>query len=155
MPTERISMRNIREILRLHFALGLKKRQIGLSCNLAHSTIGKYLQKANEAGLSWPLPEDLDDKTLEEMLNAPDATQKPPCRPLPPMEEIHSELRKKGVTLQLLWLEYREIHSEGYHYTQFCEYYHRWKKSLDISLRQAVSYTHLRAHETVLDIVCR
>ena len=136
MPTERISMRNIREILRLHFALGLKKRQIGLSCNLAHSTIGKYLKKANEAGLSWPLPEDLDDKTLEEMLNAPDATQKAPCRPLPPMEEIHSELRKKGVTLQLLWLEYREIHSEGYHYTQFCEYYHRWKKSLDISLRQ-------------------
>jgi transposase len=136
MPTERISMRNIREILRLYFALGLKKRQIGLSCNLAHSTIGKYLQKAKAAGLSWPLPEDLDDKTLEEMLNAPDATQKPPCRPLPPMEEIHRELRKKGVTLQLLWLEYKERDSEGYQYTQFCEYYHRWKKSLDISLRQ-------------------
>ena len=129
-------MRNIREILRLHFGLGLKKRQIGRSCNLAHSTIGKYLQKAEEAGLSWPLPDNLDDKTLEELLNAAEATPRPPCRPLPPMEELHRELRRKGVTLQLLWLEYKERYSEGYNYTQFCHYYRRWKKDLDISLRQ-------------------
>jgi transposase len=137
MPAERISMRNIREILRLHLGLGLKKRQIGRSCGLSHSTIGKYLQKAKDAGLSWPLPEDLDDRTLEEMLNAPEASRKPlHPRPLLAMDEIHRELRKKGVTLQLLWLEYKERYPDGYQYTQFCEYYNRWEKTLEISLRQ-------------------
>jgi len=137
MPTERISMRNIREILRLHFELGLKKRQIGRSCSLSHSTVGKYLQKANAAGLSWPLPKDLDDRTLEEVLNAPEASRKPlHPRPLPAMDEIHRELRKKGVTMQLLWLEYKERYPEGYQYTQFCEYYNRWAKTLEVSMRQ-------------------
>jgi len=147
MPTERISMRNIREILRLHFGLGLKKRQIGRSCSLSHSTIGKYLQKAKEAGLSWPLPEELDDRALQEMLNAPDAARKPHARPLPPMEELHSELRKKGVTLQLLWLEYKECNPEGYQYTQFVEYYRRWEKTLEISLRQE----HRAGEKTFID----
>ncbi len=147
MPTERISMRNIREILRLHFGLGLKKRQIGRSCSLSHSTIGKYLQKAKEAGLSWPLPEELDDRALQEMFNAPDAARKPQARPLPPMEELHSELRKKGVTLQLLWLEYKECNPEGYQYTQFVEYYRRWEKTLEISLRQE----HRAGEKTFID----
>jgi len=136
MPTERISMRNIREILRLHFGLGLKKRQIGRSCSLSHSTVGKYIQRAIDAELSWPLPEDLDDRALEEMLNAPDAFQKPLSRPLPDMEEIHCELRKKGVTMQLLWHEYKERFPDGYQYTRYCEYYNRWAKHLDVSLRQ-------------------
>jgi len=137
MPAERISMRNIREILRLHFGLGLKKRQIGRSCSLSHSTVVKYLQRAEAAGLSWPLPEDLDDRALEELLNAPDISRRPPhLRPLPAMDEIHRELRRKGVTMQLLWLEYKERYPEGYQYTQFCEYYNRWSKTLEVSLRQ-------------------
>jgi len=136
MPTERISMRNIREIFRLHFGLGLKKRQIGRSCSLSHSTVGKYLKRAKDAGLSWPLPENLDDRALEEMLNASDTFRKPIPRPLPSMEGIHHDLRQKGVTMQLLWLEYKERFPEGYQYTQFCEYYKRWEKTLDLSLRQ-------------------
>jgi len=136
MPTERISMRNIREILRLHFGLGLGKRQIGRSCNIAHSTVGKYLKKAKEAGLSWPLPEDLDDRALEELLNATKTPQKPICRPLPDMEGIHLELRKKGVTLQLLWLEYKERYPDGYQYTRFWDFYQQWAKNLELSLRQ-------------------
>ena len=137
MPTERISMRNIREILRLHFGLGLKKRQIGRSCSLSHSTVGKYLQKAHAAGLSWPLPDDLDDRALEEILDAPETSRKPlHPRPLPAMDEIHRELRRKGVTMQLLWLEYKEKYPEGYQYTQYCEYYNRWAKTLEVSLRQ-------------------
>ena len=120
MPAERISMRNVREILRLHFVFGLGKRPIGRSCNLAHSTVGDYLKKAEEAGLSWPLPEDLDDAALEAMLGGKNGS-KPAIRPLPDMEEVHKELRKKGVTLQLLWQEYKERFPEGYQYTQFCE----------------------------------
>ena len=126
----------VREILRLYYGLHLGKRQISRACGVSPSTVVDYVQKAQDKGISWPLAEGLDDAKLEAMLSEHSSRAKTALRPLPPMEEIHSELRKKGVTLQLLWLEYREIHSEGYHYTQFCEYYHRWKKTLDISLRQ-------------------
>jgi len=147
MPTERISMRNIREILRLHFGLGLGKRQIGRSCGLSHSTVGKYLKKAKETGLSWPLPEELDDRVLEEMLNAPDTFRRPLPRPLPSMEGLHHDLKQKGVTMQLLWLEYKERFPDGYQYTQFCQYYKRWEKTLDISLRQE----HRAGEKTFID----
>lgn len=129
-------MRMAREILRLYFGLHLKKRQIGRSCGVAPSTVVDYVQKAKDAGLSWPLPEDLDDAALEARLNDSKRGRRPDQRPLPDMQEMHGELRKKGVTLQLLWLEYKERFPEGYQYTQFCEYYHRWAKSLEISLRQ-------------------
>ena len=135
MPAERISMRNVREILRLHFELGLGKRPIGRCCNLAHSTVGDYLKKAKEAGLSWPLPEDLDDAALGAMLSGKNGF-KPAIRPLPDMDEVHKELRKKGVTLQLLWQEYKERFPEGYQYTQFCEHFNRWEKTLNLSMRQ-------------------
>ena len=135
MPAERISMRNVREILRLHFEFGLGKRPIGRCCNLAHSTVGDYLKKAKEAGLSWPLPEDLDDVALGAMLSGKNGF-KPAIRPLPDMDEVHKELRKKGVTLQLLWQEYKERFPEGYQYTQFCEYFNRWEKTLNLSMRQ-------------------
>jgi transposase len=130
------SMRMVREILRLYFGLRLKKRQISRACGVAPSTVVDYVQRAQEAGLSWPLPEDLDDAALEAVLNKRKSNPKPARRPLPDMEEIHRELRKKGVTLQLLWLEYKEQFPEGYQHTQFCEYYNRWSKTLDISLRQ-------------------
>lgn len=129
-------MRMAREILRLYFGLHLKKRQIGRACGVAPSTVVDYIQKAEEAGISWPLPEDLDDVALETMLSERRVNPNPARRPLPAMEEIHVELRKKGVTLQLLWLEYKERFPEGYQYTQFCEYYNRWEKTLEISLRQ-------------------
>ena len=136
MPTERISMRKTEEILRLHFGLGLGKRQIARCCNLSHSTVGKYLQKAATAGLSWPLPEGLDERSLEELLHQQDVSTRPLSRPFPAVDEIHRELRRKGVTLQLLWLEYKERYPEGYQYTQFCEHYKRWAKTLEVSLRQ-------------------
>ncbi len=136
MPAERISMRNLREILRLHFVFGLGKRPIGRSCNLSHSTVGKYLRKAKEAGLSWPLPEDLDDAALEAKLSEKNKGHKPANRPLPDMEEVHCELRKKGVTFQLLWLEYKDRYPEGYRYTRFVALYHQWAKTLELSLRQ-------------------
>jgi transposase len=136
MANRSISMRMVREILRLYFGLNLKKRQIGRACGVAPSTVVDYVQRAKEAGLSWPLPEDLDDGALEAMLNERKSSPKPARRPLPAMEDIHRELKKKGVTLQLLWLEYKEKFPEGYQYSQFCEYYNRWTKTLEVSLRQ-------------------
>ena len=84
--------------------------------------------------LGWPLPSDLGDGELEARLF-------PPCgpratRPLPEFSEVHRELRRPGVTLQLLWLEYKETHPDGYQYTQFCRHYRRWRDRLDPVLRQ-------------------
>jgi transposase len=136
MADRSISMRMAREILRLYFGLHLKKRQIGRACGVAPSTVVDYIQRAEEAGISWPLPTDLDDTALEAKLNERKESPKPARRPLPDMEEIHVELRKKGVTLQLLWMEYKDRFPEGYQHSQFCEYYNRWAKTLEVSLRQ-------------------
>jgi len=130
-------MRMAREIIRLYFGLHLKKRQISRACDVSPSTVVEYVRKAEEAGLAWPLPEDLDDAALEAKLSERSLSAKPTSRrPLPLMEEIHRELRKKGVTLQLLWLEYKENYPDGYQYTRFCELYHQWAKHLEVSLRQ-------------------
>ncbi len=137
MANRGISMRMVREIIRLHFGLGLGKRQIGRACGVAPSTVVDYVQRAEAAGLCWPLPEDLDDAELEAKLSQQRSSKsRPVTRPLPDMNETHLELRKKGVTLQLLWLEYKERFPEGYQYSQFCEHYNRWTRTLEISLRQ-------------------
>jgi transposase len=132
----RLSMRKTKEILRLHWGLGLGKRQISRACNVSPSTVVDYIRRAEKAGLSWPLPDDIDDTTIEALLFPPEPLIHTPHRCMPPMEDINRELRKKGVTLQLLWMEYKEKHPEGYQHSQFCELYRRWAKTLDLSLRQ-------------------
>ena len=115
-------MRKAREILRLKYEVGLTNRQIARSIRSSHVTVGQYLQRARQAGIGWPLPPDLGEEDLSEMLFA---SGKPPGearRPLPDIGELHRELKKKGVTLYLLWEEYRANHPEGYGYTQFCRY---------------------------------
>ena len=114
-------MRMVKEILRQYFGLHLKKRQIGRACGVATSTVVDYVNRAMATGLSWPLPEDLDDTALERKLNEQKNIPKPNGRPLPDMQEIHLDLKKKGVNMQLLWLEYKERFPEGYQYSQFCD----------------------------------
>jgi len=96
-----------------------------------------YLARARRAGLSWPLP-DLTDRELESRLYPPlSSSSDVLLRPLlPDWATTDRELRKKGVTLQLLWQEYKASHPEGYQYTQFCEYYRRWKSRADVVMRQ-------------------
>lgn len=135
MANKRLSMRKIREILRLYHELGLGKKQIGRVCSVSPSTVVHYVRKAEAAGLRWPFPADLDEAAMEALLfptEAPRFTE----RPLPVMAELRKELQVKGVTLQLLWHEYKEKYPEGYQYSQFCEHYRRWTKTLDLSLRQ-------------------
>ena len=136
MSQKRLSMRKIREVLRLKFELGLNNRQIAASCKVSHVTVGKYLARFSKAGLSWPLPDEMDDGEFMGRLFGDDISPAQPSRPMPDLATMHRELRRKGVTLQLLWQEYREVHHDGYGYTQFCEYYHRFKKVLHPSLRQ-------------------
>jgi transposase len=130
-------MRRIKEVLRLKLDVGLSDRQIARSCSIARSTVSEYVTRAANAGLSWPLPGELDDGQLEERLfpKAPVAAGQ--TRPQPDFRVIHSELRNhKSVTLQLLWQEYKEGSPDGYQYSQFCDLYRTWTKKIDLVLRQ-------------------
>jgi transposase len=103
---------------------------------VARSTVAEYLRRARAAGLSWPLPEELDEAALERKL-FPALPYIPASeRPLPNWAELHQELRHKGVTLFLLWAEYKARYPEGVQYSRFCELYRRWSRGLELSMRQ-------------------
>lgn len=147
MTAERLSMRTIREVLRLKWEKQFSNKQVYTSCNVARSTIRDYLERAQRAGLSWPLPSDLDDGRLEGMLFPPAPKEVPEKREMPEMEYIRKELTRKRVTLRLLWLEYRQSNPDGYQYSHFCERYRQWSGKLDLSLRQ----THRAGEKLFVD----
>jgi transposase len=135
MSREGLSMRKAREILRLRLGIGLTARQVAESCQVSCSTVSNYEKRARAVGLSWPLPDDLDDTQLERIVRA----RQGDCRhdrPLPDAGLLVEEMRRPHVTLHLLWLEYKEAHPDGYGYTQFCHYYREAKKKLSVTLRQ-------------------
>ncbi len=129
-------MRKIKEVLRLKGERGLSNRQIAAACGVSRPTVSEYLRRTGEAGLSWPLPEDLDEARLEQLLFPPPPDLPAQIRGIPDWTQIHQELRHKHVTLFLLWQEYREAHPEGYQYSWFCEHYRAWQGTLDIVMRQ-------------------
>jgi len=136
MAKERLSMRRIKEVLRLHFEHQQSARQIAHSCDIARSTVKEYLDRVQKSGLSWPVPADLDDAALENILFPPLSLIPQEKRQMPPMDYLHRERKRKGVTLQLLWHEYKEVNPDGYQYSQFCEIYRQWTEKLDVCLRQ-------------------
>lgn len=129
MTQERLTVRKIREILRLKEEAGLSNRAIARACKISNSTVGEYLRRAKAADMHWPLPERLNEDELFRKLFPEDDKPVEAGRPLPDWEEIRQEMKKKGVTLKLLWVEYHDDHSQGYKYTQFCEYYRHWAKA--------------------------
>ncbi len=135
MPRPRVAMRNIREVLRLTFGEGLSRRQVSASSGIPLTTVSDYVARAVLASLGWPLPEGLDDDELERLLYPP-VLSSAAARPLPEWSYVHRELRRKNVTLQLLWLEYREQHPDGYGYSQFCNLYRAWARQVDVVMRQ-------------------
>lgn len=131
-------MRKIKEVLRLHYEKGLSAREIARSLDIGRGTIANYLERAQKAGLNWPLPLEIDEATLEHRFfpsldQASNSEERPQ---MPSLEYLHQELKKKGVTLQLLWHEYQENNPEGYQYSQFCKIYRQWAEKLDPCLRQ-------------------
>ncbi|MFQ5411997.1 MAG: IS21 family transposase [Phycisphaerae bacterium] len=146
MPGQRLPMRNIREALRLR-ASGLSNRKIAASIGVGTTSAGEYIRRARRAGLTWPLPDDLTDEALEQRLFPTTAQSDTNRRPPPDWPVIHHELRKPGVTLRLLWEEYRAVHRQGYGYSQFCELYRRWKGKLSPTMRQ----THLAGEKMFVD----
>ena len=106
-------MRRIRQILRLAWEAGLKQRQIARSLTMSPATVGEYLRRARLAGLSWPLPGELDDTQLEARLFPPPPKLARAARPLADWAKVHCELKRQGVTLTLLWEEHQATHPDG------------------------------------------
>lgn len=135
MSREGLSMRKVREILRLRLGVGLPVRQVADSCKVGAGTVSEYEKRFREAGLVWRLPEDVDDAFLERVVRSrpENFTHN---RPLPDPDYLLKEMKRPHVTLHLLWLEYRERHPNGYGYTQFCHHYNQAKMKVDVVLRQ-------------------
>ena len=136
MTAERLTMRKVKEVLRLKFDVKLSNRRIAQSCSMSHSTVGEYIRRFRQSSLNWPLSEDIDDSRLEQLLFPPLQLGSPHIRPAPDCAYIHRELRRKGVTLMLLWQEYKQQHPAGYQYSQFCDRYRRWTRQIDPVMRQ-------------------
>jgi len=139
MPNRRLSVRKIKEILRLKLDCGISEREIARSCGISRSTVADYLRRAAAAKLTWEEAASLAESQLEDRLFPNERIPSSVKRPPPDCEYIYNELRtyrKFNLTLSQLWLEYKEKHPDGYQYTQFCEHYGRWRKKLDYCMRQ-------------------
>ena len=130
-------MRKIQEDQRLHYAAGLRIRAIARSLKTSPSTVREYILRAQAQGLTWPLPESLDDEQLERRLLPRVPSMPRETRfPVPAWSTVHRELRRKRVTPALLWQEYKEAHPEGMRYSWFCKLYRAWAAKLDVVVRQ-------------------
>ena len=137
MPRERVSMRKIKELLRLKFESGLSTRQIAASLRIGLGSVHEYLARVRVAGLSWPLPDGLTEQQLEDQLFPPPVTAATDTRPRPDWHYLDRELKRKGVTLRLLWEEHRTGCPEGLGYSQFCKCFSDFKGTLDPRMRQS------------------
>jgi len=146
MSRKRLSMRKIREVLRLLWGQGRSAREVAVSCGLARSTVKEYERRAREASLSWPLP-DVDDAALERRLFPPPPDVDPDERPVPDWDAVDRALRVKGVTRLLLWERYRAGSPDGYSYTRYCELLQAWRGLQSRSMRQ----THLAGEKAFVD----
>ncbi len=145
MPARRLLVRKIREVLRLKHEHGLSHRAIARACAVGVATVTLYLQRTVQEGLGWPLPAELDDAALEARLFRREAPVHDRVRP--DCAYIHRELKRDGVTLQLLWEEYAQVYPNGYRRTQFCEIYRQWARRLRPSMRQV----HRAGEKTFID----
>jgi transposase len=136
MPGQRLSMRQVREVLRLKHVCGHSGHQIAAMVGISRYTVAEYLRRAGVVGLSWPVPAELDDAALERKLFSPPFAAGEPARPQPDWPRVHAELRRPNVTLLLVWEEYRRGQPEGYGYSRFCELYAAWRGRLSPTMRQ-------------------
>jgi len=148
MANIRLTMRKIREVLRLHFECDRTHREIAQAIGTSTATVWQYLHRAKLAGLDWPLPAQLasDDAALEAKLYPPPAPRALP-RGMPDWPTVHREISKPGVTLDLLWQEYRAQHPDGFGYSWFCKAYQEWAQRLPVTLRQ----THAPGQKLFVD----
>ena len=128
-------MRKVREVLRLKHTLGMSLRQISEATGVGKTVVGEYVRRAGVIGITWPVPEEIDDAGLERRLFAI------PCETGPPRaaidwRKVHEEMKRRSVTLVLLWQEYRADQADGYGYSRFCDLYGEWRKTISSTMRQ-------------------
>jgi len=140
-------MRKVREVLRLRHALGVSERQIAVAIGVSRSTVSEYLRRATVIGITWPVPEGMDDTELERKLFTPPTLEEKPARPLPDWTVVHRELKRRSVTLLLLWEEYRAGQADAYAYSRFCDLYRKWCNTISPTMRQ----THGPAEKLFVD----
>lgn len=130
-------MRRVREILRHRFEESLGHKAISYRVGAAPSTVRETLRRAEAAGLSWPLGNEITDAVLEAALYRANGTKTGHRRSVEPdWSYVHRELKRKHVTLQILWDEYIERHPDGYRYSRFCDLYRGWAANLPVTMRQ-------------------
>jgi transposase len=151
---DRHTMRKVREILRLHHECQLTQRQVSASTGVSKGTVSDYLRRAHEAGLTWEQARELDDAAVETRLFRLVGRSEPPRRVPIDFAWVHRELRRTGVTLQQLWIEYREAAGVGpvtgatpYSYSQFCDLYATFRGKVDVTMRQV----HLAGEKVFID----
>src|SRR5882724_4061665 len=138
MPAERVSMRQVREVLRLKFGTGLSGREIAWRLGISPATVRETLKRVAVAGLAWPLPENLTNAVLENRLYGNAGTKQGYRRNVEPdWALIHRELKRKHVTLSILWDEYIGQNPDGYRYSWFCDLYRAWEGKLSVTMRQS------------------
>jgi len=140
-------MRKVREVLRLKHACGASVRTIARSVGIGHASVAEYLRRTAVIGITWPVPPELDDAELERRLFAPAGFNRPAARIMPDWNHVHAELRRRGVTLVLLWEEYRAAHPDGYGYSRFCDLYIAWRRGITATMRQ----THAAGEKLFVD----
>ena len=133
MATEKLSMRKIKEVLRLHYDEGESNREIARRIQISPGSVSHYLSRAKSSGLAWPLPDDWTEDKLYAALFPSANTES--IYPLPDFAKIHKELKRKGVTLLLLWHEYNSQHPDGYSYSRYCELYQAFAGKLKPGMR--------------------
>jgi transposase len=135
MPAERLSMRKVRDVLRLRHTLGMSFRQISEATGVGKTVVGEYVRRAGVIGVTWPVPEEIDDAELERRLFPPPGEMALP-RPAIDWRKVHAEMKRPSVTLVLLWQEYRAEQADGYGYSRFCDLYGEWRRTISATMRQ-------------------
>jgi transposase len=148
MPTERLSMRRIRQVLQLHFGVHASARVIAREVGVGRSTVQDYLSRAMRAGLTWPLAAGLTDEALDQLLfPAPSCKAGARRYPEPDWAVLVREMKRPGVSLSILFEEYEAVHPVGYGYSRFCELYRAFERRLSPTMRQ----THVAGHKAFVD----
>ncbi len=149
MSRRRTDMRKLREIIRLHFESGMSANKIATSVNVARSVVQEYLRRARVHDLSWPLPAGMDDAQLENLLYP--ITVQGQQYAEPDWQALHEQLKEKGITRELVWLDYKSDCGSGdkapYSYQQYCRLYQAWSKNISVVMRQE----HLAGEKLFVD----
>ncbi len=131
---ERLTMRQIKEVLRLKYENGLSDSKIAKSCSIARSTVAGYIRKGKKVRITWPIPDAVSETELERLFFPPQ--EKSSQKSEPDWHYVYQELKRAHVTKTLLWFEYKERNPDGYEYSQFCELYRQWSGKLNVVMRQ-------------------